>query len=306
MKTKWLLFLLLIPLFACTTQSTSPLSKAEKDKIQGEVKAAANEIRKACDEVNADALTGAILDSPDFLYMMNGNVITHKEFVENVKPIFAEMKSQKITILDEQFAFPDNTSVLYVANYTDTVHYKDGRVTLDESGIWTMLFKNTDKGWKMAYGSETFITRPLLDKSTGGLNQMELVKQFAGTWKGEMGKDTSFVWSSNGEFKDNVLLFDLKMMVKGKLISEGKSSVVYDKRSGKFIETEHIKGSDPVVYAWWFTTNNMINSVMIHDIATPDKAAMNATLEFSKDGTAKQVFYKSEKEVWSVNYTRQK
>ena len=69
MKTKWLLFLLLIPLFACTTQSTSPLSKAEKDKIQGEVKAAANEIRKACDEVNADALTGAILDSPDFLYM---------------------------------------------------------------------------------------------------------------------------------------------------------------------------------------------------------------------------------------------
>ena len=48
MKTKWLLFLLLIPLFACTTQSTSPLSKAEKDKIQGEVKAAANEIRKAC------------------------------------------------------------------------------------------------------------------------------------------------------------------------------------------------------------------------------------------------------------------
>ena len=49
MKTKWLLFLLLIPLFACTTQSTSPLSKAEKDKIQGEIKAAANEIRKACD-----------------------------------------------------------------------------------------------------------------------------------------------------------------------------------------------------------------------------------------------------------------
>ena len=45
---------------------------------------------------------------------------------------------------------------------------------------------------------------------------------------------------------------------------------------------------------------------MIHDIATPDKAAMNATLEFGKDGTAKQVFYKSEKEVWSVNYTRQK
>ncbi len=87
MKTKWLLFLLLIPLFACTTQSTSPLSKAEKDKIQGEVKAAANEIRKACDEVNADALIGAVLDSPDFLYMMNGNVITHKEFVENVKPL---------------------------------------------------------------------------------------------------------------------------------------------------------------------------------------------------------------------------
>ena len=49
MKTKWLLFLLLIPLFACTTQSTSPLSKAEKDKIQGEVKAAANEICKVCD-----------------------------------------------------------------------------------------------------------------------------------------------------------------------------------------------------------------------------------------------------------------
>lgn len=306
MKTKWLLFLLLIPLFACTTQSTSPLSKAEKDKIQGEVKAAANEIRKACDEVNADALTGAIFDSPDFLYMMNGNVITHKEFVENVKPIFAEMKSQKITILDEQFAFPDNTSVLYVANYTDTVHYKDGRVTLDESGIWTMLFKNTDKGWKMAYGSETFITRPLLDKSTGGLNQMELVKQFAGTWKDDMGKDTSLIWSTNGVLKDNMLTMTLKKMVKGKQIGEGKSNIVFDKASGKFLEIEYMVGEPPAVYAWWFTSDTTFNAVPVHDIANFDKASMKWNVKFEKDGIMKQVLYQNDKEVWTGSYTRQK
>ena len=306
MKTKLVFFLLLLPLFACTTQTTPSLTKAEKDKIQGEVKAVADEIRKACNEVNADALIGSIQESPDFLYMVNGGSVDYKGFVEIVKPMFAEMTSQKITLLDEKFTFPDNSSVLYAANYSDTVYYKDGRVTLDESGIWTMLFKNTDKGWKMVFGSETFVTRPVSDKGTGGLNQLELIRQFSGTWKGDMGADTSFVWSTNGIYKDNALLFDLKMIVKGKPVAEGKSTVVFDKRSGKFIETEQIKGADPVIYAWWFTSENTVNTVMINDIGNPGKAAAKSIIEFGKDDTAKQTWYKNNKEVWTVNFTRQK
>jgi len=44
MKTKLVFFLLLLPLFACTTQTTPSLTKAEKDKIQGEVKAVADDV----------------------------------------------------------------------------------------------------------------------------------------------------------------------------------------------------------------------------------------------------------------------
>jgi hypothetical protein len=60
------------------------------------------------------------------------------------------------------------------------------------------------------------------------LNQVELMKQFIGTWKGETGKDTTFTIEDKS-FGDGHDVY-LKTETKGKIIWEAKSLVGYDKK----------------------------------------------------------------------------
>src|SRR4030042_785209 len=70
----------LIICFSCGTNN-NPVSDAQKEKIQGEVKEVVNTINKALEEVNWDMANESCLDSPDFVYLYNGKAHTYKEFM---------------------------------------------------------------------------------------------------------------------------------------------------------------------------------------------------------------------------------
>jgi hypothetical protein len=112
------------------------------------------------------------------------------------------------------------------------------------------------------------------------LNQVELMKQFIGTWKGEMGKDTAFLM----EIKPFYNGFEsyLKTETKGKIVIEEKTIMGYDKKSDKLIESG-LMNSNPEIMSWanWFLSPNKFEGVLLEDISNPEKATLKWTFELT-------------------------
>lgn len=103
------------------------------------------------------------------------------------------------------------------------------------------------------------------------LNQIELIKQFIGNWKGETGKDTTAFW----EIKSNGtgIECNFKYVTKDKTIMEGNQLWAYDPKVEKFI---YVAGNS----ALWFTSKNKSIFVQTSEMADPDKATSKLEMEF--------------------------
>ena len=110
------------------------------------------------------------------------------------------------------------------------------------------------------------------------LNNLELFKQFVGTWKGEMGKDTAFVMEIKSFY--NGFESYLKTESKGKIIIEEKTIMGYDKKIDKLLESG-INNSSPNLIQWamWFSSANKGEEVLLEDVSNPEKATLKWTFE---------------------------
>ena len=87
------------------------------------------------------------------------------------------------------------------------------------------------------------------------LNQIELMKQFLGTWKGETSKDT-VITGHNTQFGTGLECVS-QIAIKGKILDSVKQLLGYDKKYDKFILTELIKSSPVIeICASWFISKN--------------------------------------------------
>ena len=285
MKTRLILLVLLIACFSCGTNNKPP-SDAQKEKIKGEVKEVVNTFFKGCEEVNFDMALEPFLDSPDFLYINNGYAFSYKECVDVFRPVFNTFLNQKITILDEKYSFPDNSTVLYSNHSKSLTNYKDGHAILQDPTVMLLIFKKINNVWKVIYGVESHIDKNVPGESSKEFNQIELHKQFVGSWKSEAGKDTAVVWEvkSYGTGIDGYF----KIVTKGKIVMEGKQLWGYDKNLDKCTMSEIIKGMDNALYASWFTSKNKCTMVFYTDILNPDNAARKYEVEFRSPDTLVQ------------------
>lgn len=105
---------------------------------------------------------------------------------------------------------------------------------------------------------------------TKKLDQVELMKQFNGTWKAEIGKDTIAV----AEFKPFGTGLDgyVKVETKGATITEGRKLFGYDKKTDKFMQAELNKDTGFELWACWFVSENFMTGVPFDDISNPEKA----------------------------------
>lgn len=103
------------------------------------------------------------------------------------------------------------------------------------------------------------------------LNQAELMKQFTGSWKCDVAKDTTAFW----DFKSfgTGLECYIKYVTKGKIIKEVKQLYGYDKRIDKFIAANMIKGMDIEIFVIWFISNKNYEIIKYSDISNPEKVS---------------------------------
>jgi hypothetical protein len=135
------------------------------------------------------------------------------------------------------------------------------------------------------------------------LNQVDLMKQFLGSWKCELDKgkmcymDVKLYGSAYEEKR--------KYVKKDKTFDSWKEVMGYDKNVDKFIDAQIWKSSADIhLYALWFTSKNICEIVLFKDVSNPDKAELKWKWEFKSSDSVTETKTKDGKEVSVLTYTR--
>jgi len=127
------------------------------------------------------------------------------------------------------------------------------------------------------------------------LNQLELVKQFVGTWNNETKKDTTMLVEITC-FKNGAYELNNKTITKGKTISERKTLWGYDKKTGKFILGSIWNNSpDIALTVLYFTSLNTCEYYPYEYISNPEKAGSKTVYEFKSPDQFISTTYRNNK-----------
>ena len=284
MKTKLVFLVMLIACISCGTNN-KPVSDAQKEKIKGEVKEVVNSFIKACEEGNPDMAAKPLLDSPDFVYILNGRALSYKELVDGMKPNFSKFFNQKVNIIDEKYAFLDESIVLYTNKCTSLTNYKDGHYKLQDPTVILFILQKISSTWKIIYGVESFIEKSVNSESSKGLNQAELLKNWVGNWERSFGKD-SFQYISFKRLQgENGLSIYSKWVTEGKMVAEGTGFWAYNAEINK-IDISFMHSSGYVFHDLGeFTSPNMFEYT---DINKDTKVVTLTKFEFISSNEIKE------------------
>lgn len=137
------------------------------------------------------------------------------------------------------------------------------------------------------------------------LNQVELMKQFLGTWQTEMARDTTQIdeYTAFG----NAVVGNIKNIAKGKILQFVKELWGYDEKTDMIVIAE-VSDSSPNInlYAFWFTSKNTCEGIPYQDISNPEKAALKYKMEIKSSDVWVMTMLQNNKEVAGLTFTRVK
>ncbi len=143
------------------------------------------------------------------------------------------------------------------------------------------------------------INELLAQQSENNLNQVELMKQFVGSWKCELGKDTLII-GDNKAFGTG-LVCNSEIIVRGKIINSVKQLYGYDSKIDRFIVAELIEASPVIeICNTWFTSANAGELV----VTNPDNAPFRFKFEFKNPDLIVQTALQNDKVIKEIFLTR--
>ena len=102
-------------------------------------------------------------------------------------------------------------------------------------------------------------------------NQVELMQQLLGTWKGELAKDTIMImnWTSYGEASED----NYKVVTKDKILYSRKAIYGYDQKYDKIVVAAIADNSPNIdLMAIWFSSKDTANLVEYEYLSNPEKS----------------------------------
>jgi hypothetical protein len=302
MNTKLIILVLLFVCFSCGTNNKA-VSDAQKEKIKGDIKEVVNTFIKGIEEANADKVMESFLDSPDFVDITNGMAFSYKEIMA-MKPNFNAILNQRCKMVNEKCTFLDKSTVLYIAETKWSTNYKDGHSSITDPQAFLFVFKKIDNRWKVIHLVDSYVEKNVPSESPKGLNQVELMKKFLGSWKCNVDKDTICYWDIES-FGTGIVGY-FKYVTKGEIVKEGKELWGYDKTIDKCILSEMIKGMDTELYVTWFISKNRCNMYPYGNNPNPEKASSKWKVEFTSPNVLVETTFLNSNPVKIDTYTRVK
>jgi hypothetical protein len=133
------------------------------------------------------------------------------------------------------------------------------------------------------------------------LDQVELMKQFVGNWKCELGKDT--ILTGNNISFGTGLVCNSQIIANGKILNSVKQLYGYDKKIDKFIIAELIESSPVIeICTFWFTSKNTGELI----ITNPENVKLKYKFEFKTPDLIVQTALNDKNVIKEVTLTREK
>ena len=137
------------------------------------------------------------------------------------------------------------------------------------------------------------------------LHQVELMKQFLGTWQTVLARDTTQIdeYTAFG----NAVVGTITNFSKGKTLQTAKELWGYDEKNDKIVFAM-VSDSSPDIqlYAFWFTSKNICEGVPYLDISNPEKAVLKYKMEIKSSNVWEMKMLQNNKEVAGLTFTRVK
>jgi hypothetical protein len=134
------------------------------------------------------------------------------------------------------------------------------------------------------------------------LNQVELFKQLIGTWRCEIAKDTIVI--TDIQPFGTGLEDSFEIVTKGKVLEKGKELYGYEKTIDKFITQQITSSGGLVVYAEWFSFEDVLTIIYYSDVSNPEKATKRWEEKFKSPDIQIQTLYVNNKPVKTDTWTR--
>ena len=136
-------------------------------------------------------------------------------------------------------------------------------------------------------------------------NQIELMKQFIGSWKYDSPDGSSMVFE-NIPF-GNAMVGNTRYISKDTIFDQNKYLWGYDKKNDKIIIAE-IFNDTPVmeIDVVWFTSKNIVEGVLQKDIANPESASTKFKFEFKSQDAFILTVSQNNNIVAELTWNRQK
>jgi hypothetical protein len=204
----------------------------------------------------------------------------------------------KIDIMDESAWIYNKT------NWKGT--FKGQPADMNQSRIAVM--KKVNGNWKfalMAIYNFPMEEKSAADKNAGQQEQIELHKQFIGSWKGELAKDTTLFWDVKPYGTGMECYF--KAVTKDKIVMEGKQLWGYDTGAGKFTMVEMMKGIDNAVYSSWFDSKSTCTMQFYGPVTTTaNGVTWEWKIEFKNPDMFEETILKNNKQTQTITMNRLK
>lgn len=133
------------------------------------------------------------------------------------------------------------------------------------------------------------------------IDQVELMKQFLGNWKGEFGDNLVFT-SENNQFANGIISMS-QITKNGEIIESVAQLYGYDNKTDRFIIAELKESSSVIeICSTWFTSSNTGEII----ITNPDNAPFRFKFEFKTPDMIEQTAIQNNKVVNKIILKRVK
>ncbi len=142
-------------------KSSNSIFEKEKEIFKVEIKKVVDVIIEGSEKADFDMAIAPYLVSPDFVYILQGNILSYEDSVKLIKPVFEQLSNQAFTTKSEKISFIDRATVLYTADLTCRMNFKNGSSLLLDPCAMFMLFRKIDNDWKVAYAVESYVEKAI-------------------------------------------------------------------------------------------------------------------------------------------------
>ena len=152
MKAKLLITFLLI-LAACT--SNKPMTEEQKATVKDEGSVVVDEIFGALKTSDGEKLLSLLTNSPDYAYIVAGEVYTYDQQAKMVPKYMPYVERQTFKTKFEKYIIIDPACFTYIWKGDNGMYMKTGDSTILKDYLVSYTFRKSEGKWKLILGQET-------------------------------------------------------------------------------------------------------------------------------------------------------